>query len=216
MPMDWKRRDDAGTSFAQQVRARLATGERRGSLIEHSPTPAVLRMLGCPAVPLTMAPSILFKLASGKGGDRPPLSPRQIERLPEFVDDPVAIYTQPDGLSWAVLSSEWDARGNPILICVRPRCRDGVRQVNAITTAFGKDRPDDWALRQRHALRYRGAKENPRLTLPGLIYYQTGALETEGCGESVRGPGDLRKFREDSRARAAAGGRGLGGPECPC
>lgn len=153
-----------------------------------------------------MAPSILFKIATGKGGDRPPLLPRLIERLPELLDDPVAIYTHPDGVSWIALSSEWDSKGNPILVGLRPDVRDGLRQVNVITTAFGKDYSQEWAEKQAKALRYVGEKINPRLTLPGLIYNQTGALETEGSEPKILGPEDLRKFRQEAAAKALTGG----------
>jgi len=192
---------DTPLSFPQQVQIRLASGERRGSLIEHATTPAVLRMLGLPAAPLTMAPSILLKIATGKQGDRPPLTQKQIERIPELLDDPVAIYIQPGEVSWTVLSSEWDSKGNPIVICVRPYCRDGVRRINAITTAFGKDYAHEWVLKQAKALRYRGQKANPRLPLPGPIYNQAGALKTEGSDVILLGPEDLRKYRESSRAK---------------
>jgi hypothetical protein len=161
-------------------------------------------MLGCPAVPLTLAPGILMKMATGKQGERPPLSAIQIQWLPELIDDPVAIFAQPDGAGWAVLTAEQDQAGNPVLVCVRPGCRDGVRQVNAITTAFGKDRARDWVSRKAPWLRYRGVKENPRLPLPSLAYYQAGALNAEGREMKVLGSADLRKFREGNRAKRAA------------
>lgn len=202
--MDWQRPREPMPSFAQQVRARLATGERRGALIEHSTTPAILRMLGCPAFPLAVSPGVLFKIATGKGGQRAPLSAIQIQRLPELIDDPVAIFAQKGGTGWAILTSEQDAANNPILVCVRHGCLDGVRRINAITTAFGKDRARDWALRVAPSLRYRGTRENPRLPLPGLAYYQTGALRTEGCARTVLGEADLRKFRDETRAKCAA------------
>ena len=149
-----------------------------------------------------MSPGALFKIAGGKGGQRPPLSARQIASIPELLDEAAAIYKLPDASSVIVLSTEWDASGNPIVVCVRPRLRYGVRHVNAITTAFGKDNATAWAMRNSAALQYVGEKTNPRLPLPGLIYHQTGARETEGSGRIVLGPRDLRNYR--ARMAAAA------------
>lgn len=191
--------------FAQEVRERLASGEKRGHLIEHSRTPAVLRLVEFPATPLAMSPSVLFKIASGKRGERSPLTERQIARLPELLDEPAAIFRQPDGSSVIVLSTECDGKGKPIVICVRPDVADGLRRVNLITTAFGKDNAEEWAAKQLGSLIYVGEKSNPRLPLPGLIYHQTGARETEGSRRILLGPDDLRKFRAGVAATALGG-----------
>lgn len=142
-----------------------------------------------------MSPGVLSKIAGGKNGERAPLTLRQISTLPELLDEAAAVFLQDDGTSVIVLSAECDSDDKPIVICVRPDVRDGVRFVNLITTAFGKDNAGSWAARHMHALRYAGEKTNPRLPLPSLIYHQTGARETEGSRRKILGPDDLRKFR---------------------
>ncbi|MUV13898.1 hypothetical protein [Noviluteimonas gilva] len=186
-------------SFSEQVYARLARGELRGRMLEHARTPAVLRILGFPSLPLAMTPGVLSKIASGKNGGRAPLTLRQIATLPELLDEAAAVFLQEDGSSVIVLSTECDSDDKPIVICVRPDVRDGVRFVNLIATAFGKDNAESWAARHMHALRYAGEKTNPRLPLPGLIYHQTGARETEGSRRKILGPEDLRKFKAAAR-----------------
>jgi len=165
-------------------------------MLEHARTPAVLRLVGVPALPIAMAPGILYKISGGKGGERPPLSARQIASIPELLDEAAAIYQLPGAMSLIVLSAEWDTKDNPIVVCVRPDVPYGVRRVNAITTAFGKDNAAAWAARNRDSLIYVGEKTNPRLPLPGLIYHQTGARETEGSSRRLLGPDDLRKFKQ--------------------
>lgn len=195
----------APLSFAQQVAERLKSRDRLGPLLEIPNTPAVLRMLGFPTLPLTMSPGVLFKIASGKDGSRAPLSERQIAQLPEYIDDPVLVIAEEDE-TVMVLSEKTDRDCKPIVICVRSSCRDGVRTVNSIRTAFGKDRAAEWLRRMpAESILYRGEKTNPRLTLPTPICNPAGALETEGLVRKVLYPDDLRKFREQIRSVKTGG-----------
>lgn len=182
-------------SFSAQVRGYIENNIKRGPLIEHASTPAVLRMLGFPAVPLGMAPTVLLKMLNGKGGTRAPLTQRQIEQIPEHIDEAVAVYQHTQNASMIVLTCCCDGTRNPIVICVRPDMPYGLRRINLITTGFGKDNAQEWVAKQTDSLLYVGEKTNPRLTLPSPIYHQTGALETEGLVKIVRGPHDLRKFK---------------------
>ncbi len=110
------------TSFASQVRERLSSQDRLGPLLEAPTTPAVLRMLGFPDAPLTMSPSVLFKLSSGKGNTRAALSAWQIARLPECIDDPVLVLREHDA-TVVVLSDTSDNEGHPVVVYVRAGLR---------------------------------------------------------------------------------------------
>lgn len=90
-------------------------------------TPAVLRMLGFPALPMRMPPSVLFKLASGKGGTRATMTAQQIGRLPELLDDPVAVFdsaTVPG--SKVVLTTLRDSDGKPVIVPLAPNRRENM------------------------------------------------------------------------------------------
>ncbi|MES2670668.1 MAG: hypothetical protein V4673_09665 [Pseudomonadota bacterium] len=189
--------------FAQMVDARLKSAEFRGPLIEHPSTPAVLQLVGYPALPLTIAPGVLFKIAGGKGGTRPVLTPRQLQILPELLDEAAAIFRYKDGLR--VLTKAMDAAKNPIFVCVRDNRIDGSRKVNMITTAFGKADATSWAASELDNLLYVGPKSNPQLPLPGLIYHQTGAPLVEGTGRILLCDSDLGKFKAEQRAKNFAG-----------
>lgn len=159
-------------------------------------------MLGFPDVPLVMSPNILFKVASGKGGVREPLSERQIAKLPEYIDDPVLVVKDAD--ETMIVLSETTSGGKPVVICIRASCADGLRVVNSIRTAFGKDRPEVWLETHMADIVYVGEKTNPRLTLPTPICNPAGALETEGLNKTILRAADLRKFRSEIRSAKLA------------
>lgn len=190
--------------FLQQVRARLLSGERRGPLLVHGRTPAVLRMLEFPALPVAMPPSVLFKIASGKQGERPPIPQNLIERLPELLDQPAAVFRQEHSDSLIVICHEVDSAGSPIAIVVRPNQADGLNRVNVITTAYGKSNADDWFRREADRACWIADKTNPRLPLPGHICNMTGAHETEGSGRIILGHIALGKYRAETAAKALA------------
>ena len=122
--------------------------------------------------------------------------------MPEYLDDPVAIFDHEQHVALVVLTSTFDHADSPVVCCVRPNVSDGIRVVNAITTAFGKDNAPTWLDEQiaTDKLLYIGEKTNPRLPLPGLIYNQAGAHESEGLGRIILRPADLIKYRRDSSA----------------
>jgi len=159
-------------------------------------------LLGFPAGPLVMSPKILLKIATGKDGDRAPLTEWQICHLPEYLDDPVAIFDHDQHVALVVLTGICDGLGNPVVCCVRPNVKDGIRVVNAITTAFGKSNATAWLAEQiqNEKLLYVGEKTNPRLPLPGHIYNEAGAHESEGSARIILRPADLIKYRKDSSA----------------
>lgn len=203
-----------GDSFADQVRGRLASGDARGPMLVIGKTPAVLRMLGFPDLSLRMPPGVLFKLATGKGGDRAPLTEKQIAKLPEWLDDPVAIFRSADNDGVVAVTKAVDSAGKPIVIAARPNVTDGLIQVNLVPTAFGKDRAEEWVERNlsEDRLLYAGESVNPRLPLPGLAQYQTGAHIGGSRDETVRPEegarqgrvltaADLRQFRQKARTQ---------------
>ena len=77
--------------FAQQVVAHLEARNPRGPALWLGRTPACLRMLGFPDLPLRMTASVFMKIATGKHGARAPIAQVQLAKLPELVDEPVAL-----------------------------------------------------------------------------------------------------------------------------
>lgn len=187
--------------FKDQVGDRLQSQDPRGPMLDAGRSAAVLRMLQVPDLPMRMPGNVLFKVAGGKGGTRAALTEQQIARLPELIDDPVAVFrdpVRPDNL--LVLTSIADADGKPVVIAVRPDGVDRYERVNVIVSAFGREDAKNWLERVAPHLLYRGDKANPRLSLSGLDQRQTDEGSAEGSARKVLGPEDLRKFRAASRA----------------
>jgi hypothetical protein len=193
-------------SFADEVHARLAGGGQRGAMLRMGRTPAVLRMLSFPDLPLRMPAGVLFKIATGKGGNRPALTERQIARLPELLDDPVAIFrsnTKPNGVM--VMTTAKDALGNNVLVSVDPHGVDGNAAVNVMTSAYGKNRKE-WVKAQVEAGRLLFAdKEKGR-----DILEVSGSTLNRGAEpgsrspqvQTIRSAEDLRNFRAAQRDAA--------------
>lgn len=188
--------------FAAQVRERLASGNRRGAPLVLGRTPAVLRMLGLPDLPMHMPAGVLFKLATGKDGDRAPLTERQISQLPELLDEAVAVFENQQDGGVLALTSMVDGAGNLVLIAVRPDVASDEIRVNLVPTAFGKDGAEKWVRTQVEAgrLLFRGERKNPRVPVEALSDRQV-RPEREGSPRNVLSEADLRNFRAAQRSR---------------
>lgn len=194
--------------FAEQVRERLASGDKRGPSLEMGKTPAVLRMLGFPDLPLRMPGGVLLKLATGKDGSRAPLTERQIARLPELLDEPVAIFENGSDGGVLALTTLVDSAGNPVIVAVRPNVMEDrpAIAVNLVPTAFGKDGASRWLREQVDAgrLLYRGDEKNPRV--PGETIADSDVRAgAEGAKRTVLASADLRNYRAEQRAKRLDG-----------
>lgn len=186
--------------FRQQVAERLKTLEDRGAMLDLGRSPAVLRMLKLPDLPLRMPANVLFKVAAGKGGTRAALTEQQIAKLPELIDDPVAVFRdpqRPDNV--IVLTSLVDAEGLPVQVAIRQNGLDGREPANIVLSAFGRVNAADWV--RRAQLLYRGEKVNPQLPQSNLDQRQAEG-DAGGSAEKVLGPADLRNFRAQARGSA--------------
>ncbi len=189
-------------SFAEQVRNMLAGGDRRGSMLDMGRVAAVLRMAGLSDLPLRMPPSVLFKVASGKGGVRAVLTQRQITQLPEKLDEPVAVFhSSTETGSYVVLTDMKDAKGNPVMVAIKPNGRDAMVNVHVLTSAYGKDRPEQ--LGGKNAVYWDKEKALNLLGSDAALFREVDP-RSQGPAQSVLTPDDLRKFRIQERERALA------------
>lgn len=191
-------------SFAEQVSYRLAHPNARARSLWLGRTPAPLRMLGFPDLPLRMSPGVLIKIATGKGGERSGIPEKFIRRLPEMLDDPEAVFESKvirDALVVLITARASDGRGR-VVVSVEANLKDANAHANMVTSAYAKDR-EEWIPEQIAAgrLRYCGKTKGPdilevsghtlnRVTEPGS---QNPSLA------NILLPEDLRKYRETSR-----------------
>ncbi len=205
------------TSLLERIQQQLQNPGQRAAPIDMGRTPAVLRMLGLPNAPLHMPASVLTKIATGKRGERPPLSPEQIAKLPELIDDPVAVFASAtvEG-AVVVLTSMKDTAGSPVLAAIATGSRAGAAAsvtVNVLASAYGKNSAERWTAEQADAGRLLYSKNAPS----GAFHSGASAslqlrgdadASVEAAPPNIRTPDDLRKYREAQRAALLAGRRG--------
>lgn len=150
--------------FARQLDEWLATKLGHGSSLWLGETPACLRMLGFPALPLRMSAGVLRKIYTGKAGQRAGIHEKFLRRLPELIDEPEAVFDSHtvDG-ALVVLVAALAVDGSPtVVVSVEANLRDENAPANMITSAYAKGR-GEWVAEQVAAgrLRYWGKTKGP-------------------------------------------------------
>jgi len=188
-------------SFREMVEETLASGSSRGASLLLCRTPAVIRMLGFSPLNLEMTPKVVHKIASGKAGERPAISPKVIGRFPELIDEPIMILeseTLPGSLM--VVTTAADDSGFPVIVVIDPERNVDNRVANMVSTAYGKNRVM-WFVEQAEAglLRYVDRKKVKGLGTPDVssltLNRQTEPGSQSPLVKSIFGPEDLCNFR---------------------
>ena len=116
-----------------------STPEQGVLLVED--TPEILQRYGAKNLQMTITPSAVRKIAYPQGymGGKHNLGVEAVKRLPEQLEDPVAILkskTQPSSL---VVLTQWeDMEGNPVIAAVHLDKRGVLTPENRIASAYGK------------------------------------------------------------------------------
>lgn len=195
-------------SFAEQVAALAKSNNRRGPTLWLGRTPACLRMLGFPDLPLRMTASVFHKVITGKQGERPPIVEKQLARLPELIDEPMALLDSSTVVGALVVLTTAKASSGVVIASVEANCWDANANVNLITSVYVKDRAD-WVSEQVAAGRLRYAdKEKGFNTLEVSGHTLNRGAEPGSRNPSERKillPEDLRKYREEQRSLKLGG-----------
>lgn len=137
----------AGTPEQQlaQYRAQVDgvfTGALPSEQILHiGDTPQILQRLGAADLPLTMTQRTARKIAypEGYGGGKHNLGIPALKKLPEQLQDPLAVLrskSEPDSF---VVLTEWDDTfGNPVVAAIHLNKSGVIEDVNALASAYGK------------------------------------------------------------------------------
>lgn len=134
-------------------------------------TPAVLRALGAPDLPITIRRDTVRKATNGVKHNVPQ---DVMRRLPELLADPVAVFdSRTEAGSLAVVLEAQDADGRPVLAALHMKVSEGrALEVNRVASAYGKDFGDatfaKWA--QEGLLRYVSERKNPELVRLSRLY----------------------------------------------
>ena len=152
------------TRFRDDLRATMADRRTMVPPVRLGDTSAVLRALGAKDLPIDISRDTVRKATNGVKHVVPM---DVIERLPEELHDPLAVFksrTHPDSL--VVLTEHRDARGSPVVVALDLRALGEKYQVNRIASVYGKDgaRPlDMWVKDGMLAYKSNRAERSPVL-----------------------------------------------------
>jgi len=153
-------------------------------------TPAVLRALGAPDLPITISRDTVRKATNGVKHNVPQ---DVMRRLPELLADPVAVFdSKTEAGSLAVVLEAQDADGRPVLAALHMKVKEGrALEVNRVASAYGKDFGEPtfakWA--QEGLLRYVSETKNPELVRLSRLY-------KPGSGSPDQGSSTRKVLRE--------------------
>ncbi|WP_052448466.1 PLxRFG domain-containing protein [Aeromonas allosaccharophila] len=192
-------------AYRQQLKNAMSSLKSGEIVIEIGHTPAVLRRVGAPDLPLRITKDIVRKATNGVKHDVPmPV----IEQLPELLHDPIAVFdSKTEQGAKTILIDARDASGRPIITAVHLNAKAGRIDVNRIASVYGKDNSHrvlmGWV--EEGLLRYAKEKQNPLGTTQGLQLPKRGSPERV-YDSNILSRGDLAKDADKVRDRVTAAG----------
>lgn len=161
-------------------------------------TPPVLRHLGAPDLPVSISRDIIRKAINGVSHD---VEMGTIEKLPELMHDPIAVYqsaTQDNAL--VLWLNSVDSNGDPVLAAVHMNGGKKRLEINRIASVYGTEEGKKIVSMEKRGLAlYR--KGNPEeYRLRGLQLPV--ADGSQGSGKNILSPDDIRKGPYYSRTRS--------------
>jgi len=143
--------------FAERVDAVLDGRVSEEARIDIGETPAVLRAVGLPDMPLATTGDVIDKVHYDHG-----LTREQIRSLPELLADPVMVFESDSRPGTFVTVLEPTVGGRPLLAIVQPDRQLIHVRVNFLASAYGKDNArqlERWV--NAGLLRYRHTEKSP-------------------------------------------------------
>jgi hypothetical protein len=160
-------------------------------------------MLGLPDLPLRMTANVFVKIASGKHGEREPITREQLTRLPELIDEPMALLDSSTVAGAIVVLTTAKSGAGLIIASVEANCRESNANVNLITSVYAKDPRYGWVRKQVAGGHLRYADKTKGFDTPEVSGHTLGCVAEPGSrnpsGRKILVPEDLRKFRESQR-----------------
>ncbi|EDQ2394338.1 hypothetical protein RU50_005453 [Salmonella enterica subsp. enterica] len=183
--------------------AKMMKSQRTTDLrVEVGRTPPVLRNLGAPDLPVSISRDIIRKATNDV---KHFVNMDTIEKLPELMHDPLAVYesaTQDNSL--VLWLDAADRNGDPVLAAVHMNSKKDVIEVNRIASVYGTEEGKKIRSMERQGLAlYRSDKLNPDGSLHRGLQLPRGDRANQGSGNKVLQPDDIRKGPYYSRSRSA-------------
>lgn len=181
--------------------AKMMKSLRSGDLtVQVGRTPPVLRHLGAPDLPVSISRDIIRKATNDV---KHFVNMDTIEKLPELMHDPLAVYESATQKNSLVLWLDAvDRKGHPVLAAVHMNSKKDVIEVNRIASVYGPDNGMEkinYMERKGLAL-YRSEELNPDGSLLRGLQLPKGDRTSQGSGTKILQPDDIRKRPYYSRS----------------
>lgn len=181
--------------------AKMMSSLRSGDLtVQVGRTPPVLRHLGAPDLPVSISRDIIRKATNDV---KHFVNMDTIEKLPELMHDPLAVYESATQKNSLVLWLDAvDRKGHPVLAAVHMNSKKDVIEVNRIASVYGPDNGMEkinYMERKGLAL-YRSEELNPDGSLLRGLQLPKGDRTSQGSGTKILQPDDIRKGPYYSRS----------------
>lgn len=181
--------------------AKMMSSLRSGDLtVQVGRTPPVLRHLGAPDLPVSISRDVVRKATNDV---RHFVEMDTIEKLPELMHDPLAVYDSATQKNSLVLWLDAvDKKRNPVLTAVHMNNKSHLLEINRIASVYGTDggmSKINNMERQGLAL-YRSDKLNPDGSLYSGLQLPKGDRTSQGSGTKILQPDDIRKGPYYSRS----------------
>lgn len=184
--------------------AKMMSSRRTGEMTAQiGRTPPVLRNLGAPDLPVFISRDVVRKATNDV---KHFVNMDTIEKLPELMHDPVAVYQSATHDNALVLWLDAvDRKGHPVLTAVHMNNKLHLLEINRIASVYGPDNGMGKInyMEGRGLALYRSDKLNPDGSLFRGLQLPKGDRTSQGSGKNILSPDDIRKGPYYSRSRSA-------------
>ncbi|EIZ2110549.1 hypothetical protein MOQ95_005271, partial [Salmonella enterica] len=183
--------------------AKMMSSRRTGEMTAQiGRTPPVLRNLGAPDLPVFISRDVVRKATNDV---KHFVNMDTIEKLPELMHDPVAVYQSATHDNALVLWLDAvDRKGHPVLTAVHMNNKLHLLEINRIASVYGPDNGMGKInyMEGRGLALYRSDKLNPDGSLFRGLQLPKGDRTSQGSGKNILSPDDIRKGPYYSRSRS--------------
>ncbi|HIB1507713.1 TPA: LPD38 domain-containing protein [Salmonella enterica subsp. enterica serovar Muenchen] len=184
--------------------AKMMSSRRTGELTAQiGRTPPVLRNLGAPDLPVFISRDVVRKATNDV---KHFVNMDTIEKLPELMYDPVAVYQSATHDNALVLWLDAvDRKGHPVLTAVHMNNKLHLLEINRIASVYGPDNGMGKInyMEGKGLALYRSDKLNPDGSLFRGLQLPKGDRTSQGSGKNILSTDDIRKGPYYSRSRSA-------------
>lgn len=202
-PDPFKVPEGEGEQYRRDL-AKMMSSRRTGEMTAQiGRTPPVLRNLGAPDLPVFISRDVVRKATNDV---KHFVNMDTIEKLPELMHDPVAVYQSATHDNSLVLWLDAvDRKGHPVLTAVHMNNKLHLLEINRIASVYGPDNGMGKInyMEGRGLALYRSDKLNPDGSLFRGLQLPKGDRTSQGSGKNILSPDDIRKGPYYSRTRSA-------------